>query len=153
MLEPAEQSWSKYREEKWQVMEVRSCGPIECDTGLACASRRDVMKGWRCRNGRRLGRAALGESTAARQEARIQDSFDSGDPVRVSGSNPVVETSTGGFEAIYGTGFTLQGHPFAADTSGANALCPLKSPLHGRAFAVVFFLAGLSQLPHNQFGR
>jgi para-nitrobenzyl esterase len=105
--------------------------PSGADTEFPSATRRDVMKGLALAAvAGGLSRVALGE-TAAAPAGSVYPRIDStaGDPVRVSGSNPVVETEYGRIRGYIRNGiYAFKGIPFAANTAGANRFMPAQKP-------------------------
>ena len=105
--------------------------PSGADSGLTSASRRDVIKGLALASmAPGLGRTALGEpmtSSTASRYPKINSA--TGNPVRASGSSPIVETEYGRVRGYVRNGiYTFKGIPYAADTAGANRFLPAQKP-------------------------
>ena len=105
--------------------------PSSADPDLTNTTRRDVMKSLAfAAVAGGLGSAALGESTATPGGSGYpMITSATGDPVRASGSSPVVETEHGRVRGYIRNGInTFKGIPYAADTSGVNRFMPAQKP-------------------------
>src|SRR5579871_5420212 len=102
----------------------------ETGSGSIAPSRRDVMKGLALAAiGSRLGRGAKAEAMPGPAEGYPKPAPATGDTVRATDSDPVVETAYGRIRGYVRNGiYAFKGVPYGADTSGANRFLPAQRP-------------------------
>lgn len=101
------------------------------DTGSLATTRRDLIKGLAlaAMTGG-LGPVAVAEAAAAPADSGYPKIAPAtGDTIRASDTNPVVETAYGRIRGYVRNGiYTFKGIPYGADTSGANRFMPPQKP-------------------------